>query len=100
MAARSAGACQFNGDQVNEPHRSDRRERLEDGASNTDRDAGMPPAQPQAASVEADGIGALQGTVALLRFDIESARAAIRYRDQRIAALEASLEEGQPDRGD
>ncbi len=68
------------------------------------RDANSPPngydeTQDASQSPSLDtaaGCVTVAGTIALLRFDIDAARAAIRYRDERIAALEASLRDLQP----
>lgn len=67
------------------------------------RDANSPPNgydetqdSGQSASFDTAECETVAGTIALLRFDIDAARAAIRYRDERIAALEASLRDLQP----
>jgi hypothetical protein len=82
---------QFQGTQMSQAKRDNRHGQTGNTDSQANEYDGARGAGPAGSFGNAAGSTTLEGTVALLRFDIGAARAAVRYRDERIAALEATL---------
>jgi len=90
-AILAVDAIHYHGDPVSEAKRQERRAQATATQPDTIAYDEKPGVKHRQAADDAPAVGTLAGTVALLRFDIDAARAAIRYRDERIAALEATL---------